>query len=165
MRFFKNVLSQLHSFVLWALLSAIFWGWIFTLVTDAPIQRKITVYCQVPAIRETDMAVELEERKPEGMKLIQVHSFEYVKFNTQALDYGDVFIIPASRIGDYAEELAPVEGVYGVKVYDAATGQGCARAYITYGDEDYYLFLGAGSVHLEDGKALEVAKHILELRD
>ena len=30
MRFFKNVLSQLHTYVLWALLSAVFWGWIFT---------------------------------------------------------------------------------------------------------------------------------------
>ena len=43
MRFVKNVFSQLHTFILWALMSAIFWGWIFTLVTDAPAGKKITV--------------------------------------------------------------------------------------------------------------------------
>lgn len=160
MRFFKNVFSQLHSFVLWALMSAIFWGWIFTIVTDAPMEKKITVYCYVPEIRDTELAVSLEEEKPEGIRMIQVHNFEYVMFDTGFIEYGDIFILPESQIAEYEELLLP--GGEGVKIYDAGAGSGGADDYIGYTDEDYYLFLGAKSVHLEDGKAETVAKRLLD---
>lgn len=164
MRFIKNVFSQLHSFVLWLLLSAVFWGWIFTIVTNAPIEKKITVYCYVPEMRDTALAVKLEEDMPEGLKMIEVHTFDYVKFSTNVITVGDIFIVPESKLEELAEILGPVDGENGVKVYDAGTGEGVAKSYITYTDEDHYLFLGAGSVHLEDGKALEVARRILELQ-
>lgn len=163
MRFLKNVFSRLHTFVLWLLFSAIFWGWIFTVVTNAPVEKKITVYCQVPTLEDKAMAVELEKNMPEGLRMIEVHTFTYVKFDTRAIALGDIFIVPASQVQQFSEDLAPVDGVFGVKIYDAATGQGSALDFITYGEEDYYLFLGARSVHIEDGKALEVAGSILEL--
>ncbi len=159
MRFLKNVFSQLHTFVLWALMSAIFWGWIFTLVTDAPRERKIAVYCYVPEIRDTELAVELEKEIPEGLKMIQVHNFEYVLFNTGAIENGDIFILPESVTGEYDELLLP--GREGVQIYDASTDQGGAAAYLGYEDEDYYLYLGANSVHIEDGKAEAVAECLL----
>ncbi len=162
MRFVKNVFSQLHTFILWALMSAIFWGWIFTLVTDAPAGKKITVYCYVPEIRDTELAVELEEDRPEGIRMIQVHNFEYVLFDMGNIENGDIFILPESRIGDYEELL--LSKSEGVKIYDAGTQAGAADEYIGYTDEDYYLFLGANSVHIGDGKAEAVARRLLNMK-
>ena len=163
MRILKNILSQLHSFTLWMLFSVIFWGWIFTLVTDVSPAEKVTVYCHVPGIQDTALAAALEEKLPEGLRMIKVHSFDYVMFDVESIGLGDVFIIPASERETWSELLAPVDGVDGMKVHDAATGKGVAEAYIHYTDEDYYLFLGSGSVHLEDGKALDVARQLLAM--
>lgn len=161
MRFFKNLWAHLPLFLLWGVISAMLWGWIFTFVTDTAPENKVTVYCRVPALEDTKLAARLEETMPEGLRMIKVHSFDYVMFGE--VTGGDVYIIPASEIGPFAGDLAAVDGVFGVKVYDAASGAGAALPYIRYGGEDYYLFLGAGSVHLEDGKALEVAKQLTEL--
>ena len=163
MKTLKRIFSQLHTFVLWALVSAMFWSWIFTFVTDTSPEKKVTVYCKVPEVRATELAAALEESMPEGLRMIQVHSFDYVMFGVDAFYQGDVFIVPASELETYAELLAPVEDGWETKVYDAAVGEGVATAYISYADEDYYLFLGAGSVHLEDGKALAVARALLEM--
>lgn len=159
MRILKNIFSHLHIFVLWAVLSAMLWAWIFTLVTDTSPEKKITVYCHVPEIKATELAVKLEEIMPDGLKMIKVHSFDYVMFDTSAITQGDVYIIPESEIEPFTDDLAGE----GVKVYDCKTGEGIALEYITYGSEDYYLFLGAGSAHLEDGKALMIAEELLKL--
>ena len=165
MRILKNILSQLHSFVLWMLFSVIFWGWIFTLVTDVSPAEKVTVYCHVPGIQDTALAAALEEHMPEGLRMIKVHSFDYVMFDVESIGLGDVFIIPASEIESFAVDLAPVGEEPGIKVYDAAAGTGIAMTYIQYeaAGEDFYLFLGARSVHLEDGKALAVARELLAM--
>lgn len=159
MRFLKNVFSQLHTFVLWALASVLFWGWIFTFVTDTSPEKKVTVYCDVPEIRDIDLAVALEERKPEGIRMIKVHPFDYVMLNVDNMENGDIFIIPGSQREEYTDFLADPAG--GVLVWDADAGRGGAASYIGYTDEDYYLFLGANSPHREDGKAMEVARQII----
>jgi hypothetical protein len=46
MRFLKNIVSQTHRWILWALLSAVFWAWIFTLLTDTVPAKKVTVFVQ-----------------------------------------------------------------------------------------------------------------------
>lgn len=163
MKILKNIFSQLHTFVLWLLMSAIVWSWIFTFVTDTSPEKKVTVYCHVPQLRETELAAALEEGMPEGLRMIKVHTFDYVMFDVEGIGQGDIYIIPASEVEKYSPDLAPVDGDMGVKVYDAATDTGIAVTYIQYVDEDYYLFLGAGSVHLEDGKALAVAMRLLAL--
>ena len=163
MKILKNILSQLHTFVLWLLVSAIFWGWIFTFVTNTVPSKKVTVYCHVPSVQDTSLAVALEENMPEGLRMIKVHSFDYVMFDSESISLGDIFIIPASEVEAFTEDLAPVGDEFGVKVYDAASESGILTEYITYSEEDYYLFLGAGSVHLEDGKALAVAKELLSM--
>lgn len=163
MKTLKNIVSQLHTFVLWLLASAIFWGWIFTFVTDTSPDKKITVYCHVPQVQDVALAVALEKQMPEGLEMIKVHSFDYVMFNTESIELGDIFIIPASEIETYADSLILAGEDQGVKVYDAITGEGIAKNYIRYADEDFYLFLGAGSLHLEDGRALDVAAELLAL--
>ncbi len=207
MRFLKNVFSQLHSFILWLMFSAVFWGWIFTIVTDAPAEEKVTVYCYVSEIRDKDLAVALEENRPEGIRMIKVHPFDYVMMNIERMEDGDIFILPESQIETYEELLADKDSggaiangkdsggsiagdanngdmsdsmdgngaesidtadgsadiSDGFLIYDAAAGSGGAAQYIGYEGEDYYLFLGARSAHLEDGKALEVARRLLDM--
>lgn len=166
MKVLKNIFSQFHAFLLWLLASVMFWSWIFTLVTDVPAAEKVTVYCHVPGIQDTALAAALEEHMPEGLRMIKVHSFDYVVFDVESIGLGDVFIIPASEVESFAEDLAPVGEEPGIKVYDAAAGAGIAMAYIQYeaANEDFYLFLGARSGHLEDGKALEVAMQLLAMK-
>ncbi len=161
MRFIRNVFSQLHTFVLWALLSAIFWSWIFTFVTDTSPEKKVSVYCYVPEISDAELAAKLEEDKPEGIKMIKVHSFEYVMFNVDYIENGDIFVLPESLISEYDELLLDPEG--GIKIYDSESGSGSADSYIGYAGEDYYLFLGMNSVHLDDGAAEEVAENLIGL--
>lgn len=164
MKMIKRILSQWHSFVLWLLVSALFWSWIFTFVTDTSPEKKVTVYCKVPEIQDIALAAALEERAPEGLRMIKVHSFDYVMFGLDAFYQGDIFIVPASEIETYADALALIEGKRDVKAYDAASGAGIAMDYIRYDQEDYYLYLGSGSKHLEDGKALEVARQLLNMK-
>ena len=163
MRILKNIISHLYIFLLWTVFSAILWSWIFTLVTDTSRDKKVTVYCHVPEVQDTLLAVELEKDMPEGLKMIKVHSFDYVMFNVDSINDGDIYIIPASEREPFADDLVPVGEENGVKVYDCETGTGVAAEYISYGNEDYYLFLGAGSAHLEDGKALIVAEALLAM--
>lgn len=159
----KKVFSQLHTFVLWALVSAIFWSWVFTFVTDASPDKKVTVYVKAPEVRATALAAALEESMPEGLRMIQVHSFDYVMFGVDEFYRGDIFILPASETETYAELLAPLDGVRENVAYDAAAGEGVATDYIRYGDEDYFLYLGTGSGHLEDGRAQAVAQALLAM--
>ena len=164
MRVLKNIFSQLHTFVLWLMASALFWGWIFTFVTDTVPAKKVTVYCRVPAVQDTALAAALEEDMPEGLRMIQVHSFDYVMLDTASFDRGDIFIVPASEDADFVQNLIPLGSEQGTKIYDAAAGEGAAMEYIQYGDKDYYLYLGSGSVHLDDGAALAVAQELLAMR-
>lgn len=163
MKTLKKIFSQLHTFVLWALVSAMFWSWIFTFVTDTSPDRKVTVYIKAPEVRATELAAALEESMPEGLKMIKVHSFDYVMFGVDEFYRGDIFLLPVSEMNAYAELLAPADWVQDTKAYDAATGVGIATDYIRYTNEDYCLYLGVGSAHIRDGKAAAVARALLAM--
>ena len=70
--FLKNIWTQLHRFVVWAILSTILWAWIFTLVTDTGPANKVTLYVQTEGCRDQALAEVLNEARPEGIRLIQV---------------------------------------------------------------------------------------------
>ena len=161
MRLLKNIFNKIYLFIIWALITSIFWCWIFTFANDAPTARKIAVYCQVPMVRDTELAVKLEENLPDGIEKIKVHSFNYVMFDVESIENGDIFILPESLIGEYSELLLDPEG--GEMVRDKAAETASAADFITYDDENYYLFLGAKSAHLEDGAARAVADVIISL--
>ena len=85
MQVLKNIWSQLHRWVFWALLSTVFWGWIFTMVTDTVPEKKVTVYVLTEECRSTELALQLEEDRPEGIKMIKVHPFSYAAFGNREL--------------------------------------------------------------------------------
>ena len=163
MKVLKNILSQLHSFILWALASIFLWAWIFGLATDTSFDKKVMIFCHVPAVQDVELTTALEQDLPEGIKMVQVHPFDYVMFDTVSITRADILIIPAIDVSEMGDEIVPLEGDGGVQVYDPDTGEGVLLDYITYGDEAYYLYLGAGSAHLKDGIAAEIAKKLLDM--
>ena len=183
MRVLRNIISQWYKYVLWALLSVFFWGWVFTLLTDARPAQKLVLCVDRPELRDEALSDALSEQKPGGIKLIAVHSFDYYIFDTEELRCADLYIVGENEAEKYIESFRPLaetgfdaagetwlhEGAaYGWKVYDAASGEGLAASYISYAaaeetPQDYYLFFGAESAHREDGKALRLAEALMNL--
>ncbi len=190
MRVLKNIFSQLHTFLLWAILCVLLWGWIYTFVGDTSRDKKVTVFINAVAIEDQKLALRLEERKPDGIKMIKVHDFGYDMFGTATP--GDIFIVKRSQLEQMLEDKpealqsfeAP-EGIetfvrggkcLGMKIYDAKTGKGAGDGvYIRYAPfdgtpaEDYYLCFGSETWHLDgakeakDNAAWEVAMELLSL--
>lgn len=192
MKIIKNIFSKFYLYVLWAMLSVIFVGWIFTLITDVVPAQKVTLFADVVSIEDVELRVELEKHKPDGIKMVKVHPFTYVAFGS-AIVGGDVYIVKQSDITDYIASFCPIdeelctryadrgifyneEGIpYGIKVYDSTTSIGCAAEYINYSPiagaeaEDYYLFFNKDSLHggalngAQSSAALTIAHAFLAL--
>ncbi|MGN1103642.1 MAG: hypothetical protein ACI4QI_02080 [Candidatus Coproplasma sp.] len=170
MRIIKNIFSKFYLYLLWAMLSVIFVGWIFTLITDTVPRNKVTLYADVLAIEDLDLREELEKSKPDNIKMVKVHPFTYVAFGS-SITGGDIYLVKESDIEEYISSFCPLdeeftvryadrgiycneEGIaYGIKVYDAATSIGCAMQYVDYSPaadeeaQDYYLFFNKDSLH------------------
>ena len=190
MKILKNILSQFHTFLLWALASVLLWGWVYTRVNDAPREKKVTVFINAVDIDDHALAVRLEEHLPAGIRKIKVHDFEYQMISSDVK--GDIYVVRASQLEQMLREkpeaVLPItapEGCigydyggncYGLRIFDAAsqTGAGAGK-YIRYADpdelqqEDYYLCFGAETIHVlgadgaVDNAAWEVAMDLLSL--
>lgn len=187
MKFLKNVWSQLHRFVFWAIIISMLWCWIYTYVGDTSRDKKVLVYVDVFAMERRALNLRLEEEGlTEGIKMIQVRSFDYDMFGS-ALE-GDLYLMRESilkaTLEESPEKLLPLAAlpdgasgyewdgkIWGIRAFDASTQTGVAMDYIRYAPdqyletEDYYLCLDAQSPHLEDGAAWKVALDLLSLDD
>ena len=188
MRILKNIWSQLHRFVFWAIILSILWAWIYTFVGDTSHEKKVMVYVDAYALEQRALSLRLEdEGLPEGIKMIQVRSFDYDIFGT-SLD-GDIYLMKESILKATLEEtpdkLTAIEipaGMTGyewegetwaILAFDPATQHGPAMNYIQYTPmpdpepEAYYLCFDAASPHLQtvpgavDNAAWTVAMHLL----
>ncbi|MCR5809219.1 MAG: hypothetical protein K6G56_06610 [Clostridiales bacterium] len=186
---FKRILSQLHRYVVWALVSALICGFVFFRVTDAKKEKKITIYARVPSVSCEELSLELEKNKPEGIKLINVHHFSYDLFGMDVFESGDVFIISKSDAELYRANLCEIAGrgendliidgkVCGWLFYDAESRSCPASSYFDftfyegdgYANEDYYICFNKDSVHIgdingsADDAAIQTAEHLLSLK-
>ena len=183
----KRIFSQIHRYVLWLMISIVFWAWIFTVITDTVAAKKIILYAHVPSIADRELTIELEKDLPEGIKMIQVHPFTYAMFNTTELGMSDLYIIPESEMTDMIATLCTIpeteagedaffsDGTaYGLMIYNAETQKGCASGYLQFRsslqpDENYYICFGLSSRHLgewngsKDDAAVVLAKQILSM--
>lgn len=176
MRILRNILSQLHTFVLWLLFCFLFWSWIYVnYLNDTDKEHKVMLYTDVYVVYSRPLTLRLEENLPEGLKMIKVSDVTFS--GTIASSAGDLYIIGQTKLQqlmeEYPDSLTPIpamdsyavpEGLevftfdgkcYGIRVYDPETKIGVGRSYIGYAkpdtdsDEPFYLCFDAKSVHLE----------------
>lgn len=187
MRSVRRFFSTVPKYLLWLVISTVFWLWIFTLITDTTPARKVVLYANVAELSDPGLAIELEKELPEGIRMIKAHNSSYFMFDSNAVVLGDFFLLPTSAVEEYISDYCPIspedfpnapgfymaDGVcYGILAYDAQTGEGVASSFIRYYDpagelpnEDFYLLFNTNSLHCgtQDRAAFEVAAHLLEL--
>ncbi len=147
MKLIRRFFSSVPKYLLWIVLSTLFWLWIFTIITDTSAEKKIVLYADAAAVADPGLSVELEKSMPEGIKMIRARSFSYLMFNEAASVDADIYIIREDDIEENIENFAPMDaawavgksGVYyengtafGIRVYDAETGSGAAQDFIAY---------------------------------
>lgn len=188
MKTIRKAFSLIPLMVLWAMLSILLWGFVFNLITDAPAARKLVLCVDAETPGATSLAVQLEEKLGEKVRMVKVRPFLYAMIDSSSLTGADLFIVPGSHVETYREWFAPLPAdmrdqsvlleiggtPYGVRAYDASTGRGIAAGCIQYTPpgleaEDYYLFFGSRSVHnpenenAVDSAALDAARSLFDL--
>ena len=184
MRVLRNILSQLYKYVLWLVLTVVFWAWIFGMLTDTVPAKKLLVCVDRTQVEDQAMSVALEKDLPDGIRMVKVHPFGYYMFGSEELLSADLYIVGEGRAEEYLDSFRPLAETgfpaedrpvwssggtaYGLMIYDAESGEGAASSYVGYevpGEEkeNCYLFFGAKSRHLEDGTAQELAQTLLLL--
>ncbi|MCR5801406.1 MAG: glycosyl hydrolase 53 family protein [Lachnospiraceae bacterium] len=106
MRFFKNVFSKLHIFILWVLISLFVWGFVFTRITDTSPDKKIVVYVDADEKDLSDLTAVLNENKPDGIRMIKVHSVAYNVFDASANAKGDIYILSDATFDEFSDYIA-----------------------------------------------------------
>lgn len=161
MRIINGFFSNIHRYLFWLVISFVVWAWIFTLITDAPRAKKVVVFSNTPATRDTELAVELEKELPDGIRTIKVHPFSYSAFDTGAPDLADIYILTEKDIRENLHMLCPIEPssekdlvidgcCYGLMLYDHETKSGAAGSFFGYYPEDA---LPDGAVLIDDNAA------------
>ena len=188
MRTVKRILYLVPLLLLWLVMCVMVWGSVFSRLTDAPADRKLTVYIDAGVRNGTVLAAALEENAEGSVRMVKVHPFDYAMFNVETIALADLYIGPEADADTYRDWFAPLpwqlegageilyrDGVpLGVKIYDGLTGEGSLKDYVAYPPAgtggDWYLFLGAASRHLEgnegaaDNEAVPAALMILKLK-
>lgn len=163
MRTFKKILSLLPLLILWAMLSIFLWGFVFSHITDTDPAHKITLCVDGEVPRATDLAVLMEEKLEDAVRMVKVRPFSYAMFNTNTLTEADLFLVPASHIEEYLDWFAPLPPEYAEKegawmldgVPYGYRAEKPASEFIAYDTEecgDYYLLFGIQSVHLNENE-------------
>ena len=185
MRVLRQIVSRLYLYILWAFFAFLLCGLLFSRLGDTDAAHKVTLFADVPAMRDTALAAELERELPAGIRMVQVHPFSYAMFDSEGLLNADLFIIPQSHVEEYAGSFRPIGGagfdgaggyvregeLWGLRAWDAARGEGIAAEYIDYPDEDCWLFFNAESPHVRslsgegDDAAITLARRLLEMKE
>ena len=130
----KEILKNLHRYVVWALVSVVFWAWIFTRITDAPAARKVLLYADLPDLDRKALSAALETDMPETIRFVEARAFMDKYFSSSNVAKGDVYIVPEANAELYLPSFTSLDPalfpdlpryesgdrVYGLCVYDEA---------------------------------------------
>lgn len=163
----RKLSALIPVLIIWGILAVLFWSWIFTFLTDTDPAHKITLFADVPVCHEKELAIELEQELPEGIRMVRVHPFTYAMFDGDAIRGADLYILKVADLEEYRDWLAPLPEQFrgqdvifgadgtplGIPVFDPATGLAVAESYLAYmvpGEDPgpYCLAFGASSLHL-----------------
>lgn len=169
MKKMKVFFDLVPAMLMWMMLSIFLWGFVFNFLTDADPAEKLVIFIDAPLAQETRLAASLEEITAAPVNMVQVRSFNYAMMSSVEIERADLYIVGASQAEDYKSWFAPLPKALlsvgeilvidgqscGVKIYDAASGNGAAAAHIGYAApgqvvEDYYLFVGVRSLHVQE---------------
>ena len=159
----RHFLKGLGRFLLpgtaWGVLAVIFTGFVFSGLTDAEPEQKITVYADCAVRNETELAVRLERALGGAVRMVKVHPFTYALFGTKDLKTADLYILPDGHLADYGEWVTGE----GVILYGPETEAAAAEYFEYLPGETYRLYTGAASAHLADGLAKRAAELVAGL--
>ena len=183
----KKGFRLLPRLLFWALVSALFWSWIFNFLTDTDREKKITVFAGMQVFEDRAMSAALEENLPENIRMVQVHSFGYALMDSISLQTADLYLMTEAQAREHQDWLCPLpeeidlpadilqldgEAV-GIPVYSPGKDSGTAASYLNYTefpDDSWYLCFGQGGYHLVnlengvDNAAIAVAEHLLAMK-
>lgn len=188
MKTFKKIMNLVPLMLLWLMLSAFVWSWIFTFLTEAPAEEKIVLFVECDVYESTHLSAKMEEFSYPGIRMAQVKPFSYSMMSSKAIRASDLYIVSEPGMTEYLEWFMPlpenalsigevyeIGGVpYGIKVYDGKTQDGRLKNHIAYSDingepADYYLAFGNASVHVKgnplsaDDAAVFYAERLFEI--
>lgn len=158
----RKLLRQLPAMLLWLVISVVLWCWVFTFLTDTAPKNKIALFINAPSCRDTELALVMEKSKPEAIRMVKVHPFSYAMLDSEQITQADLYILRGSEAEQYGDWFA--EDC--VRIRKAGQPNGL-DAYISFAapEEDWYLFIGKNSVHLEDGAARQAAETLLRIAE
>ncbi len=163
--FFRGLSLVTPPLILWLFFTLIFGSFVFYQITDTVPARKITIFMDGAVAGEDQLAARLEQRLEDPIRMVRIHPFSYMMFGDEELKTADLYLLPDSHAEKYRDWLVP--GDRGILMYDPASGTAVAGDVFLYTEsgeaaEPWRLYLGAASVHLEDGMAARAAQQLLE---
>ena len=165
-RFFRGASLVTAPLVMWAFFVLIFGSFVFYQITDTAAEKKITIYMDGAMTGEDQLAARLEEMMPEPIRMVKIHPFSYVMFGGNELRSADIFIVPDSRAHNYEGWFESGESRI---VYDPENGRAVAGDTFLYTadgkNETWRLYIGAESVHREDGLARQAAEKLISTEE
>ena len=158
--------------VLWAMAAVIGTGFVFSLRTETDPEHKIVIFADCEIRNAAGLAEQLEKGLDGAVRMVKIHPFSYVMFDGEQLKSGDLFLVPDSRLDQYAEWFRPLADTpkEGFPVFDPDSRLTVAGDWFQYAPdgtepEPWRLYFGADSPHREDGLALRAAELLLALRN
>ena len=82
MRVLRHIFSRFYAYVLWFFFAFLICGLVFSRLGDTDAAHKVTLFADVPSMRDVELAAALEEELPEGVRMIKVHPFSYAMFDS-----------------------------------------------------------------------------------
>ena len=72
MKVLKNIVSQLHRYIVWAMLLTFLWMFIYSRVGDRPAEKKVVMYVGAYETDSRELTLRLEDAgMPEGIEMIR----------------------------------------------------------------------------------------------
>lgn len=197
-KIWQNVQRQLWVYAAWLLAMALLWSWGFGLARQVPKAEKVSIFMAsyTKSFASYDR-LNAAENRPTGIRRVEVNLYspsdDVFASVLEAIGYteADILILPESAIAQRAYHYCALdeallenfreagytlgyfregEATYGLKVYDAQTGDTLFPDLTFVREnrekEDYYLLFNANGIHMgkaegQDRAAIEVAEKLL----
>lgn len=108
----KKLFHLIPLLLAWLVLSVIFWGWIFTIVTNIPPGQRIVIAVDAKVNDPKGIAVELEQTRPDMIRQVRVLPFTYAVMSTAELEKADLFVISERDMEELEEWFLPLTEKY-----------------------------------------------------